>query len=318
MNKKTLILGGVLIALIVLAYIYQGSLKKWQNNLGKPKNFLAQIDTIKIDKIEVISGNNTVVLAKQGDASVNSAQDGSAKPAPVRWKYNNSKNFYADSVIMSNVLESLNKMKDSELELVSNNLERKSEFKIDGTGLTVKVYGGNKKIVDFIIGGVASDYGGFYISTPQLRDTYLVKPDLRNAFEQAEWRDLTIFSTAKEKIKKIRFQYPNREFTVEFKNDKWSGILPEKFTVNQEKIERIAQIMSNLKATEIPEQTFKNTGLNKHLMIIEATGQAIDNILMVGESRDGFYYAKRGESDNIYLINKSDRDELDKWIWQLK
>jgi hypothetical protein len=141
---------------------------------------------------------------------------------------------------------------------------------------------------------------------------------LREVFEQAEWRDLTIFSSAKEKINKIRFQYPNREFTVEFKNDKWSGVLPEKFTVNQEKIGKIAQIMSSLKAREIPEQTFKNTGLEKHLIIIEAAGEAIDNVLMVGASQGGLSYAKRGESDNIYLIDKSARDELDKWIWQLK
>ena len=133
-----------------------------------------------------------------------------------------------------------------------------------------------------------------------------------------EWRDLTIFSTAEEKIKKIRFQYPNREFTVEFKDDKWGGILPEKFTVNKGKIDKIAQIMSNLKAVEIPEQTFENTGLEKHLIIVEAAGEAIDNVLMIGNNRDGLYYAKKGESDNIYLIDKSDRDELDKWIWQLK
>ena len=55
MNKKTLVLGGVLLALIVLAYAYHGPLKNWQNNLGKPKNIFAKIDTTKIDKIEITS-----------------------------------------------------------------------------------------------------------------------------------------------------------------------------------------------------------------------------------------------------------------------
>ncbi|MDO8668045.1 MAG: DUF4340 domain-containing protein [bacterium] len=319
MNRKTLVLGGVLIALIALAFLYQGPLKKWQNSLGKPSNFLAKIDLAKIDKIEVISGSNTVVLNKQGGLSAGLAQATSAGSVETKWKYNNSKDFYVDPAIMAKVLESLDKAKTSELELVSNNPERKSEFKIDSAGLTVRVYQADKKVADFIIGGVASgEYGSSYISTPESRATYLVRVDFIGAFRRTEWRDLTIFSTAQEKLNKIRFQYSNREFTVELKDGKWAGILPQKFAVNKEKIEKIAQIMSNLKAVEIPEQTFSKTGLNKHLIIIEAKGEAIDNILMIGENLDGRSYAKRGESDNIYLINKSDRDELDKWIWQLK
>ena len=302
MSKKTLTLGIVLVMLIALAFFYQGPLKKWQNNLGKPKNILAKIDINKINKIEVISGGEITVLSKLGE----------------KWKYNNSKDFYVNSAIMAKILESLNAAKTSELELISNNLGRKNEFKTDNTGLTVKVYQADKKIVDFIVGDGAGDYDSSFISTSESRATYSVKLDLRGAFEQAEWRDLTIFSTAEEKIKKIRFQYPNREFTVEFKDDKWGGILPEKFTVNKGKIDKIAQIMSNLKAVEIPEQTFENTGLEKHLIIVEAAGEAIDNVLMIGNNWDGLYYAKKGESDNIYLIDKSDRDELDKWIWQLK
>lgn len=311
MNKKTLILGGVLIALIVLAYLYQGPLKKWQSSLGKPANLLAQVDLAKMDKIEMISAGKTTVLAKLGDASASSAQ--------VKWKYDNSKDFYVAPDIMAKVLESLAAAKTSELELVSNNPERKSEFKTDSAGLTVKIYQQDKKTADFIIGGGAGAYGSSFISTLESQATYSVKADLTGAFAPAEWRDLNIFSGAVEKITKIRFQYPNREFTVELKNDKWSGILPEKFTINKEKMDKISGIMANLKAVEIPEQAFKNTGLDKHLMIVEATGEAIDNVLMVGTANQGgLFYAKRGDSDNIYLISKSDHDELDKWIWQLK
>lgn len=302
MNKKTLILGGVLIALIVLAYLYQGPLKKWQSNLGKPANLLAQVDLTKMDKIEVISAGQTAVLAKLGE----------------KWKYDNSKDFYVAPDIMTKVLESLTAAKASELELVSNNPERKSEFKTDSAGLTIKIYQQDKKTADFIIGGGAGAYGSSFISTLESRTTYSVKADLTGAFAPAEWRDLNIFSGAVDKITKIRFQYPNREFTVELKDGKWSGVLPEKFTVNKEKMDKIAGIMANLKAVEIPEQTFKNTGLDKHLMIIAAMGEAINNVLMVGSGQGELFYAKRGDSDNIYLINKSDRDELDKWIWQLK
>lgn len=313
MNKKILILGGVLIVLIILAYAYQGPLKKWQNNLGKPKNILANIDVDKIDRIEITSTGNSVILSR-----INWAGSQLASIQPDKWKYNNSKDFYVDPAIMIKTLTSLDQAKTSELELVSNNAGRKSEFKIDDTGLTVKIYRGEKEIVNFIVGGRASNYDGSYISTSISPAVYLVKPDLRDAFEQTEWRDLTIFSNISAEIKKVRFQYPNREFTVERQDDKWTGVLPEKFTINKAKIDKIAQIMSDLKAVKIPEQTFTGTGLEKHLIIIEATSENIDNVLMIGDSQNGLSYAKRGESDNIYLIDKSDRDELDKWIWQLK
>lgn len=295
MNRKILILGIVLIILIGLAYVYQGPLKKWQNNLGKPKNILARIDTAKIDKIEVASGNNTVVLTRPGGSWTDSVQ--------VKWKYNQTKDFYVAPSIMDKVLAELNKAAGSEIELVSNNRQRKSEFKTDSAGLAVQVYQAGAKVADFIIGNPGNDYNNSYISAPESANTYSVKADLSDAFDPGEWRDLTVFSSAKEKINKIRFQYPNREFTVELISGQWSGVLPEKFNVNKEKMEKILEVMSNLKAVEIPEQIFKNTGLEKHLLIIQATGEKVDNILMVGESQDGLYYAKKGDSDNIYLID---------------
>jgi hypothetical protein len=302
MNRKTLILAVVLIMLIALAYVYQGPLKKWQNNLGKPKNILAKIETAGIDKIEVAVGDSIVVLARQG----------------ARWKYNNTKDFYAAPELTARVLDGLRQAAAAEVELVSNNQERKGEFGTDSAGLGVKIYQADKKIADFIVGNQAG-YGSCYVSNAALGATYLIKTDLRDVFAQTEWRDPTIFSSAKEKIEKIRFQYPNREFTVELREEKWGGVLPEKFTVSQEKIDKISGIMAELKAEKIPEQIFKNTGLEKHLIIIEASGQGVDNVLMIGEQKkDGLYYAKRGDSDNIYLINKSTRDELDKWIWQLR
>lgn len=308
MNRKTLILGIVLIVLVILAYAYQGPLKTWQNNLGKPKNILAGIKTELVDKIEIVNQGKTITLAKQNQ----------------KWKYDKTKDFYADPAALARVFNEMKIAAESEAELVSNNRERKSEFKTDASGQEIKIYQANKQVADFIIGNRTSDYASSYISLPESAATYAVKADLSGAFTPADWRDFTIFSTAKEKINKIRFQYPNREFTAEFKNGQWNGVLPDKFAVKIEKIQPILNIMSNLKAAEIPAQVFTNTGLDKHPIIIQASGQEINNILMIGgvraqtKSSDILYYAKRGDSDNIYLISKTERDELDKWSWQLK
>ncbi len=303
MSKKNSILGILLFVLVISAFVYQVPLKKWQHNLGKPENIFSKVEIGLIDKIEIFDNKKQITLDKQNQ----------------KWKYGGSKDFYADGAAMSKVFEELKKAASSEIELVSNNRERKGEFGTDGSGIEVKIYQDGKPVLDFFAGKMASDYSGSYFSFPESAASFAAKADLNGAFSREDWRDFTIFSSPADKIDKIRFQYPNREFTVELKGGEWAGVLPEKFTVNQEKIKNILNIMSDLKASEIPEQVFAGAGLEKHLIIIQASGQGIDNVLMVGQAQDDdLYYAKKGDSDNIYLILKYERDALDKWIWQLK
>lgn len=296
MTKKTFILGLLFVGLIALAYLYEGPLRKWQNNLGKPKNILAGVKEEKIDKIEITSAGKTVVLEKRGE----------------RWKYGGSKDFYADPVLMSGLMAELKIAAGAEVELVSNNQERKSEFKTDASGFGVKIYESGRQTADFVVGGRSGDFNSSYVSTAASAFTYLLKADLTGAFSRPEWRDLAIFSADKNKINKIRFQYPNKEFTVELKDGEWVGTLPRKFSVNQERAGKIAELMADLRAELIPEQNFTGTGLEKHFIIVQASGQGVDNTIMLGQADGDLYYAKRGYSDNIYLIGKEIRDELDK------
>jgi hypothetical protein len=59
--------------------------------------------------------------------------------------------------------------------------------------------------------------------------------------------------------------------------------------------------------------------LEKNQLIVEALGEGVKNILMVGnDNGKGLFYAKKGDSDIIYLISKSDRDGLNQNQAQLK
>lgn len=302
MSEKNLILGGILVLLVVLALACQGPIKKWQSNLGKPKNFFAKVDTPSINKIEIIKDGKTVVLEKEGE----------------RWKIGGTKNFYVSENDAKDFKEILTDASQATLELVSANKDNKKEFQTNESGVLVKLLSGGKEALDFMVGKAGSE-GGSYISRQSLKETYFIKLDLSRIFNKDEWRDKTIFSFAKEKISQVRFQYPDREFTIEKKGDKWEGVKPNKFPVNKDKIDKILSLMSNLYAVEIPEQDFKGTGLEKHLIIVEATGDGIQNIIMIGDkNKNGLSFAKRGDSNNIYLISRADRDELDKKIEQLK
>lgn len=306
MSKKNIILGGVFIFLIIVAWLYVGPIKNWQKNSSKTENFLAPLQVDNIERIEIKSGGQTTILEKQGE----------------RLKVGGFKDFYVDATTANSLIESLRDAIIAETELVSRNKDKKADFQTDeASGSRVKLFQGEKVLADFVVGKMTSDYSGSYISPFESDKTFSVNVNL-NSVSRPDWRDNKIFASNKEQINKIRFQYPTREFTVEKSTDnKWAGSLPYKFEVAEEKISKILDIMSNLSAAQIPDQDFSKSGLENHPIIVQATGEGIDNILMIGnefESDKNLFYAKKGDSDNIYLITKIERDELNKQIGGLK
>lgn len=316
MNKKNLILGGVLVVLIAIAYVYQGPLKSWQANLGKPANFLAKLDKDKIDKIEITDKGEAFGIEKTGD----------------KWKISNTKEFYLKDKAIANLFSRLEDAAKAEIELVSENKDKKSEFNTDESGTGVKLMQGSEVLFGFTIGKLSSDYSSTYVSQDDSSKTYAVKAVINNVFSKDSLYNKEIFNTEPDNITRLRFQYPTREFTVEreiikpagkeatsTKLGEWKGVKPYSFNVDQDKTEKVLNILSKLNAAKIPEQTFDNTGLEKNLIIVQASGDGVDNTIMVGDDNgNGFYFAKRGDSDNIYLITKEERDTLDQTIRSLK
>lgn len=306
-NKKNLVLGGVLLVLLIMVYASRN------NNEARSNNFLANVNSAKVDKIIIVNKNASTTLEKEGE----------------KWKVDGMKGFYVKDVVSDDLNQKMEKLSEATFELVSTNGERKDSFKTDDVGgIKISIHEGVGS-VEFVIGKIGPDFTSTYISQDNTNKTYLVKDlNIASLFSRDEWRDRAIFSNDKEKISKIRFQYPDREFTIEKqeveaeegeeKKMEWKGITPHDFSVNAEKAEKIVNIMSSLYTIEIPEQTFDGTGLEKNLIIVQATGEGIDSTIMVGTGNgaegEEYFYAKRGDSDNIYLITKEQRDSLDETI----
>lgn len=307
MNKKNLTLLGILIILVGAAYLYQGPLKAWQRDLGKPKNFLASLNVDQVAAIDVVKQGATTTIEMSGD----------------KWKIGGTKAFYVPAETITAAKTALSAAKDSALTVASENPDKKGEFDLDGDSATLVVLRQGENVMQrLLVGKTGSDYQSSYIALENDPTTFLVGANLTNAFARADFYDRTIMQSDREKASKIRFQYPTREFTIEKKDGKWSGTLPTKFIVNEDKVNEVLNVMTALRAAEIPPQTFAGTGLEKNSIIVQITGEGIDQTLMVGdaqgEGEDALYFAKRGDSDNIYLITKSERDILNKKFSDLK
>ncbi|PLX20920.1 hypothetical protein C0584_04005 [Candidatus Parcubacteria bacterium] len=303
MRKENLILGGVFLVLLLLAFVFE-PLMDWKNSLGGPDNFFEDVNFEDVTKINIEKNSEKISLERQGD----------------KWKIGGTKDFFVrdtDEIFVSYVEEAI----DADFELAGNNIDKKSEFETDNSGARVSFEEDGELIVDFIVGKMTSDFSGSYVSLPDSSETYKVAANLSYAFNKDvnTWYDLMIFSDDAENVNKIRFQYPNSEFTVEKIDDVWSGTLPYSFSVSEEKIQSILEIMTSLNASNIPAQTFEGTGLEKHLIIIEASGDEVQNVLMIGDANEnGEFFTKKGNSDNIYLISPETKETLDTRIRYLR
>lgn len=309
-GKKNLFLGGILLVLLFMVYASRN------NSTSKSNNFLASINASGVDKIVITAENASTTLEKDEE----------------KWKIGGTKSFYVSKAVSEDLNSKIAKIPTAVFELISTNGERKDVFKTnEELGVIVAVYNGDN-MNEFIIGRIGPDFTSTYVSKIGLDDTFLIKDlNIASLFSRKEWRDLAILNNDKEKINKVRFQYPDREFTVEKKiikvegeedAEEWRGVAPYDFSINEEKIDDILNVMSSLYTMEIPAQTFEGTGLEKHLIIVQATGDGVDSTLMIGngDGREGeeYFYAKSGASDNIYLITKEQRDTLDQTIKKME
>ncbi|HOZ56257.1 MAG: hypothetical protein BWY51_00081 [Parcubacteria group bacterium ADurb.Bin316] len=304
MSKKNFFLIIALVLLIGLAYIYQGPYKNWQERRAQPKNFLAGINVEKINKIEVIKDGEATILLASGS----------------KWKIDGTKDFYVSDSNANSLISDLKELVVAQLEVVSQNKDKKSDFGTDeDSGVVVKLEQDNNEMASFVVGKLSSDYMNTYISPINSDKTYQVKLDIYSLFSQDDWYDKTIFASDKTKINNVRFQIGGKEFTIVKQGEDWYATGTKSVKLSNDKVASVIDLMASLLASKIPEQKFDGTGLEKNQLIIQVTGDSIDNTLIIGsDNGNDLYYAKKGDSDNIYLITKTERDGLNKQLKDLQ
>lgn len=298
-----MILGGILLALVAITWTLNGPVKDWRHKKGGESNFLSSLSLEKASRIDIERASTTISLEKDGD----------------RWKVGGTKGFYVKKEVVDELSFALDKVAKGDLDLVSTNKDKKAEFGVD-KGIKVKVAQDGANI-EFVVGNATANFDGSYVSRVDADKTWKVGVDLSAALSRGEWRDDQIFSFFKERAAKVRFQYPNRQFIVEKKENKWNGTWPGKgFKVSDDKVDAVLAVLENMKAAKIPTQDFKAFGSpEKNGIIIQVTGEQLDETLMVGNcTKENLCYAKKGSSDNIYMITKEQRDALNKQTRDLR
>ena len=220
MRKENLILGGVFVILLILAFVFE-PIMDWKKNLSRPDNFLEKIKFEEIVKINLEKNGEKISLERQGE----------------KWKISDTKDFYVrdtDEIFITYVEEAIK----ANFDLASNNKEKKSEFETDEGGTRISFENSDEVLIDFIVGKMTNDFAGSYVSLPDSDETYKVGANLSYGLNKDinSWYDTMIFAGGPENANKVRFQYPNSEFSIELSDEEWKGILPYSFSIDEEKI----------------------------------------------------------------------------------
>ena len=305
MNKKNLILGIILAVLILLAWGYEGPFKTWKEEKAKAINLFAGLDMAKVNQMEIAQGQR-----KTGFTKVNG-----------KWKIDGTKDFWLPQTQADQMTAAIDEAKKTDWELVSQNKAKQSEFQTDGSGRVIKLIADGKDLAAFAIGKMGPDYKSTYLSMNGSEKTFLVKASLVQAFGEEDWRDKAIFTTDKDKVAKLRIHEAGVDYIIEKKtSDKgvvtWNIAKPKASVVKTDKVDAVLGVLASLSAAEVPDQTFKGTGLDKNSVVVEAMGDGIDNTLMIGAAKklngQDLVFVKRGNSDNIYLITKDQSSKLNR------
>jgi hypothetical protein len=292
MNKKNLILLIILAALLGVAAVYQYFWLPKQNISGRQANWLAKIDFATVDKIEIKLNGRATTLNKEGE----------------RWRVAGDGAWYVNDVLADNFTQAWQTVASSSLFIVSTDKNAKADFKTDGS-FTLKLSAGNNQVADLAIGLTRAGYT--YISPAGSDTSYEVGGDLRSAFDYEEWRDLSIFNSGSDKINQVKITQGKNSLTLAKDGAVWQVAGNNKIKLNQDKVARIISLTGELSANSIPDQKSKDTGLDKSTWTVEATGEGVKNILIIGREAvpdkqpSGSLFVKNATSPNIYLLGKN-------------
>lgn len=315
MNKQNIILLIVFLVLAGLAALYLGPISRHQLNQQKEPSFLAGLDLAGIDQIEIEQPEKSKITLNKTE-----------KNGEARWAITNWPGFYVSKLEMKEIFEKLTELSTADLLLASNDQARKARFQTDNEqGIWVKLSKQNVMLASIIVGKNTRDYNYTYFSEPGLNQTYMARGNIYGMFVKTEWRDRVIFDSDQDLINKVRFQYDSNGFTIEEKDNQWFA---GEVALDEYQVKKILKIMTQLSAARIPEQNFAKTSLEKNQLIVQATGPGIDNTLMVGDylvenqtdpnTGTKLYYAKRGDSNNLYLLNVGTVSVLQTSVEKLK
>ena len=204
MKKNLYILVGVLAVLVVIAYFLMNRPGETDISMANSQLLLV-VDSLAVDKIEITSPANKMVLAKKGDEWF--------LIAPIDYRAN-----------QSSVTAMIHQLKNLTVkEIVSSNPEKRPIFQVDSTGTLVKIFQGGQEHAAIVVGKRGQNFAETYVRKEESNDVAVVEGSLALVINKGvkDLRDKTVLNVPKETIKTISYQYPGESYSLALHDSVW-------------------------------------------------------------------------------------------------
>jgi hypothetical protein len=269
MNRNTYILVGVLVVLVGVAFLVMQKPGE-RSSTGETGEFLASVDSLGVDKVEIKSPSSHIVLEKRG----------------VEWFVQQPVSYRADQ---GNVASLIHEARVLEVKnIVSDKPEKHTVFQVDSTGTLVTFSEKGAEKASFILGKSGGSYSEVYARRSSTPEVLLVGGGSPYLFNRPvkEWRDRTVAATPRNAIKEIRFQYGDTTFVLAIKDSMW---MVGKDSTQDWVVNNLISTLSNIQADD-----FVDT-------LITRPPKATAQISFAG-TQITFFYVKQGDK---YLVQSS-------------
>ena len=299
-KKQLLILGGIFVFLLLVALIFENPFRKseYQKKVEEATALFPNFNKEQVTKIEIIAKGETTTLSKQ-DSS---------------WAVASMENYPADSEGVKDLLDKVTEFDNANH--VSDNPKNQAEFQVDSSGVEAKLMGANDKVLAHLF--VGKNTPGFlssYVRVADSNDVYVAQGYLQSVFDKGTrtWKDRTIFNFNKGIVTQINITSP--EETVELRLDaenKWQMHQPITAAANQTEVDNLLTTFSQLKTDDFAEaKELVEYGLDTPTSSISAIlNDGTTATLHVGKEEGGKLYVKRDDKDSIFMLYKSNVDNL--------
>lgn len=300
-TKQLLILGAIFVILAIVVIIAENPFGKseYEKKIETAAPLFPNFDKEQVAKIEITAAGEIATLSKQNDS----------------WVVASMENYPADSEGVAELLSKVAEFKNTQR--VSNNPEKQSEFEVDSTGVEARLMDTNDKVLAHLfVGKTTPGFLSSYVRPADSNDVYVAQGYLQSVFDKGTrtWKDRTIFNFNKGIVTQLNIISP--EETVELRlnaEGAWQMLKPVAAVAKATEVDDLLTTFSELDTDDFAAATdnLAEYGLDTPQSTVSAVrNDGITATLHVGKEEEGKLYVKRGDTETVFRLFKSNVDRL--------
>lgn len=310
-TKQTLGLLVLAIALIALALFTRKREEAVVAEAAAPtRTILSGLTSGTIERIQIQPAAETSVTLIKRDGT---------------WYTNLDKKWKADKNLVSSLFGAIEKEVTGEV--VSSNPTNFEKYEVTDTSAThVLIFGaGDKSLADLYVGKAGASFFSTFIRKAGTEEVVDANAALAQAFNKPEgWRDRAIFEIPSHTITAIANEGSSGTFTLRKAGEKWMIEGANAGEAQPAKVQPLVNRIATLRTMDFAEldstHTLAAIGLDpprqKVTIFYEdrstSPAKEVSSILLIGNKREDndSYFAKRPDSEDIYVLQSYDATQL--------